>query len=103
MIFCIPVRLDHCDIPYKELRSIHHADLFPVDDHNIWKEGIKQILRAIRNEDDLPLDTIKQNKVQNSSIHDFKLSNTDTWSCQVCGKPFPSYQAYREHFSNEHK
>jgi hypothetical protein len=68
--------LDDCDIPYKELKSIHCADLFPVDDDNIWIEGIKQILRAISNEDNIPSDTVKRNKLQNSSIHDFKLSNT---------------------------
>ena len=48
MIFYIPVRLDDCEIPYKELKPIHHADLFPIDNDNIWKEGINQILRAIR-------------------------------------------------------
>jgi hypothetical protein len=66
VIFCIPVRLDDCDIPYKELKSIHCADLFPVDDDNIWIEGIKQILRAISNEDNIPSDTVKRN---NFKIH----------------------------------
>lgn len=47
MIFYIPVRLDGCDIPYKELNSIHRADLFPVHEDNSWKEGVKQILRAM--------------------------------------------------------
>jgi hypothetical protein len=48
MIFCIPIRLDDCEIPYRELKSIHHADLFPVDDDTVWKEGVNQILQAIR-------------------------------------------------------
>ena len=47
-IFYIPVRLDDCEIPYKELKPIHHADLFPINDDNIWKEGVNQILRAMR-------------------------------------------------------
>jgi len=47
MIFYIPVRLDDCKIPYKELKSIHRADLFPISDDNIWKEVVNQILRAI--------------------------------------------------------
>ena len=46
-IFYIPVRLDDCEIPYKELDSIYRADLFPVDNDNVWKEGVNQILRAI--------------------------------------------------------
>lgn len=46
-IFYIPVRLDDCEIPYRELKSIHRADLFPIDDDNVWKDGVKQILRAI--------------------------------------------------------
>jgi tetratricopeptide (TPR) repeat protein len=46
-IFYIPVRLDDCEIPYMELKSIHRADLFPVNDNNVWKEGVNQILRAI--------------------------------------------------------
>ena len=47
MIFYIPVRLDGCEIPYKELEPFHRANLFPVDDDNIWKTGLNQILRAI--------------------------------------------------------
>ena len=38
-IFYLPVRLDGCDI--------HSVDLFP-DEDNVWKEGVNQILRAIR-------------------------------------------------------
>jgi hypothetical protein len=41
-IFYIPVRLDDCEIPYRELKPMHRADLFPV-----WKEGLQKILRAI--------------------------------------------------------
>ena len=29
--------------PYTELKSIHRADLFPVNDDNVWKEGVNQI------------------------------------------------------------
>jgi sugar lactone lactonase YvrE len=47
MIFYIPARLDDCDIPYKELKLIHRADLFPIDDDNIWKEGVEKILQAM--------------------------------------------------------
>jgi hypothetical protein len=43
----MPVRLDNCEIPYRELKPIQHADLFPINDDNVWKEGVKQILRAI--------------------------------------------------------
>jgi hypothetical protein len=46
-IFYIPVRLDDCEIPYRELKPIHHAVLFPVDDDNVWDDGVKQILRAM--------------------------------------------------------
>jgi hypothetical protein len=42
MIFYIPVRLDECEIPYKELKPIHHADLFPD-----WDDGINGILKAV--------------------------------------------------------
>jgi hypothetical protein len=45
-IFYIPVRLDDCEIPYRELKSIHRADLFPIDDDSVWKDGVEQILRA---------------------------------------------------------
>jgi tetratricopeptide (TPR) repeat protein len=45
-IFYIPVRLDDCEIPYRELKSIHRADLFP-DDDSVWKDGVNHILRAI--------------------------------------------------------
>jgi hypothetical protein len=34
-------------IPYRELKSIHRTDLFPVDDDIVWKGGVNQILRAI--------------------------------------------------------
>ena len=47
MIFYIPVRLDDCEIPYRELEPFHRANLFPVDDDNVWKEGLNQILRAM--------------------------------------------------------
>jgi TIR domain len=46
-IFYIPVRLEDCEIPYNEIKSIHRADLFPVDDENVWKDGVKRILRAM--------------------------------------------------------
>jgi hypothetical protein len=46
-VFYIPVRLDDCEIPYRELKPVQHADLFPIDDDNVWKVGINQILRAI--------------------------------------------------------
>jgi len=46
-ILYIPVRLDDCEIPYTDLKSIHHADLFPLDDNNVWNKGVNQILRAI--------------------------------------------------------
>ena len=49
-IFYIPVRLDDCKIHYKELKPIHRADLFPVDDI-VWKEGVNQILRATTSDD----------------------------------------------------
>ena len=40
-IFYIPVRLDDCKIPYEELKSIHHVDLFPE-----WDDGFSAILHA---------------------------------------------------------
>jgi len=46
-IFYIPVRLDDCEIPYQELRPIHHADLFPIGNDNAWNEGIRHIIKAI--------------------------------------------------------
>ncbi len=45
MIFAIPVRLDNCEIPYAELKPIHHADLFPEEK---WKEGINSIIQAFK-------------------------------------------------------
>jgi hypothetical protein len=47
-IFYIPVRLDECQIPYRELKSIHHADLFPT--HKEWIEGVTRITEVIKQE-----------------------------------------------------
>jgi tetratricopeptide (TPR) repeat protein len=46
-IFYIPIRLDDCEILYKELEPIHRADLFPVDDDSVWRKGVSKILQAI--------------------------------------------------------
>jgi hypothetical protein len=46
-IFYIPIRLDECEIPYRELKSIHRADLFPINDDNVWKERVNQILQTM--------------------------------------------------------
>ena len=40
-IFAIPARLDNCEIPYEELRSIDRIDLFPS-----WNDGLQKILEA---------------------------------------------------------
>lgn len=45
VIFAIPVRLDDCNIPYRELRKKHTVDLFPEEK---WNEGINNIIRAMR-------------------------------------------------------
>ncbi len=50
-IFAIPVRLGDCEIPYSELKSIHHVNLFPLEDDAAWKEGINQILRTLYKEE----------------------------------------------------
>src|SRR5205085_4466725 len=42
-IFLIPARLEECQIPYEELRSLHWVDLFPSFD-----KGVERIIRAIR-------------------------------------------------------
>ena len=46
-IFYIPVRLDDCEIPYRELEPVHRANLFPINDDSVWKYGVNQILRAM--------------------------------------------------------
>jgi hypothetical protein len=42
-IFLILARIDKCEIPYEELRSLHWVDLFPSFD-----EGVDRIIRAIK-------------------------------------------------------
>jgi hypothetical protein len=42
-IFLIPARLEECQIPYEELRSLHRVDLFPSSD-----KGAERNIRAIR-------------------------------------------------------
>jgi TIR domain len=47
-IFCIPVRLDDCNIPYLDFAKLHRADLFPTYDYSRWHEGINQIITVIK-------------------------------------------------------
>ena len=42
-IFIIPVKLDECEIPYEDLRKIHHVEMFPA-----WNEGFNKILKSIQ-------------------------------------------------------
>ncbi|PWU81188.1 MAG: hypothetical protein DLM72_08325 [Candidatus Nitrosopolaris wilkensis] len=76
IIFYIPARLDDCEIPYRELRPIHRADLFPIESNNAWKEGVNQILQAIRQES--PLDAFYHVRIlrkgnKNDDILEFDL------------------------------
>ena len=43
-IFYLPVRLDDCEIQYRELKEIERVDLFPISK---WEEGIKRIIQII--------------------------------------------------------
>jgi hypothetical protein len=104
-IYVIPARLDDNETDDERLLEIHRVDLFPD-----WEKGLKKILQAIRVEAEMPLkDASVKSGVKNTSFHDFGVSNrgnisfTETWPCQVCGRPFPSYQSYFEHFESEHK
>lgn len=103
-IYVIPVRLDNCKVDDERLADIHHADLFPD-----WENGIGKILKAIGIEKKTYSDTVAKHNHENKPIHDFGLSDRgrisykETWNCQVCGKPFPSYSSYYEHFEGEHR
>lgn len=43
-IFYLPVRLDDCEIQYRELEEIERVDLFPIFK---WEEGIKRLIQII--------------------------------------------------------
>jgi len=43
-IFYLPIRLDDCEIQYRELKKIETVDLFPISK---WDEGIKRIIQII--------------------------------------------------------
>ncbi len=45
VIFAIPVRVDDCNIPFRELRKKHTVDLFP---DSKWKDGINSIIQALK-------------------------------------------------------
>jgi hypothetical protein len=40
----LPVRLDDCEIPYRELKDIERVDLFPISGR---EDGIKRIIQII--------------------------------------------------------
>jgi len=42
--YFLPVRLDACEINYRELKQIERVDLFPTPK---WEEGIKKIIQMI--------------------------------------------------------
>ncbi len=41
-IFLIPVRIDNCNIPHRELKKLHHVDMFPD-----WDRGFQKVVKAI--------------------------------------------------------
>ena len=42
-VFIIPVKLDECEIPYEDLRKIHHVEMFPD-----WRNSFNRILQTIK-------------------------------------------------------
>jgi hypothetical protein len=43
-VFLVPVRLDECKTSYERIQKLHRIDMFPS-----WKNGIKDISRAVGN------------------------------------------------------
>ncbi|MGI8834938.1 MAG: hypothetical protein ACR2IS_20190 [Nitrososphaeraceae archaeon] len=71
---------------------------------------MEKIMKAINIEKKTNLSgSVIQDNLENKPTHDFGLSNMggisyrETWNCQVCGKSFPSYSSYYEHFETEHR
>jgi TIR domain len=56
MTFIIPVRLDKCEIPYRQLRGLEYVDFFPSTN---WELGLRRILQIILNK---PIAVVRLNK-----------------------------------------
>jgi hypothetical protein len=104
-IYVIPARLDNCKVDDEKLADLHYVDLFPD-----WDKGVEKIIKAVSLEKKVNLSgSVVRDNLESKPTHDFGLSNVggisykETWHCQVCRKPFPSYSSYYEHFESEHR
>ena len=77
MIFYIPVRLDECEIPYKELSVIHRADLFPIKNNYTWKEGVRQIIEAMKVQEQKQDETTAEDNAEYRSENGRKAKGKD--------------------------
>jgi tetratricopeptide (TPR) repeat protein len=61
-VFIIPVKLDECEIPYEDLRKIHHQELFPD-----WNEGFNKILKSIQRDNQA---NFQHQNLEEDEVHD---------------------------------